>query len=220
MTSKLAKRIMGQIKSQAKGAKRKEVITKGLGIAIAQAMKGETVRDRLLGLFDCNAPTLENTLTELVTASHAQQKEVTATGRAGQKAKKVIMASFSRVKTIVKAIRDKFNLDKLRKARSLDEMYALSVQRFGKRSKREPTAFTRDQFNVWAKGCQRILLETPGRNATPEQAETYQTQLARVETAFVNLLGVLSKHETLTRIPVEQITGLVQKRKQHLRKAA
>lgn len=224
MTTKLQKMHLGQSKAQAKGASRAEVVTKGMGKAIAEAMKGATVREKILALFDQNSPTQEQALAELLIESAKQQKAVTATGDTRKRALKVIQASFSRVKRIVKSIIDHYNLDKIKKAKSLDEMYAVSVPKGKKKdqSKGNGKVFTPDQFAEWdARGIRKLDMPIPNtKTATPIELEKYTGTLNRLEQHFVNLCKLLGKHEHQTRIPIRQVLGLVVREKSHLRKAA
>lgn len=222
MTSKIRKLQDGQAKSQAKGVGRKLPVTKGMGLAIAEAMKGATVRERILELLSYNLPTQENALAELIVASKKQQSEVTSTGLTRKRALKVIQASFSRVKTIVQAIIDRYNVDKIRKAKSLDEMYAVSVQRSNKRKPGKSKPFTADQFKEWdERGIRKLSMEIPNtKTASASDLEKYADNLNRLERHFVNVLALLAKHEHQSTIPARQMLGMVQKRKAHLRKAA
>lgn len=222
-STKISKIQSGQARAQAKGAKRKAVVVKGLGVAICSALEQQdtTVRTAILAVIGTNDETILQTMLEVEARRDTRIGEV----KGERKDKRIasIRVMFSRINVILRAIKDKLNLDKIKGAASFAEMYAYASNKSKNPGKRSSKPLTETQFKDWSGKLQRIVGEFPGKNAKAAEVGTFQKQLAHLEDHVRNCIGVLSKFSTLTVLPVRDMLGLIARRKQHVklvRKAA
>lgn len=220
VSTKLQRKQMGQDKSQAKGAKRRPVVVKGLGIAIADALEnqGETVRQAIVAVIGCNPETVLQSMLEVTARRDARIAEC----KGERKEKKIasVRVMYSRITVILKAIHAGLNVDKIKRAISFAEMYAFASNKAKRKDARHAKPFSADQFAAWSINTQRVVGEQPGKDGKSQERDRFNGQLARLEQHCLDVLGVLSKYAHTTRIPVREMLGLTAKHKQHLRKAA
>jgi hypothetical protein len=212
----LAKKREGQDRSQAKGAKRKAVITKGLGLAIVHALEaqGETVRGCILKVIGCNSDTIMQSINEVSQERDRKVKE--CTGERKEKKQKSVYSSFSRILTILRAVWKGENVDKIKGAHSLQEMYAFASRKGTARgSSKKP--MNAEQAADYNSKVARFVPQAPGRNPRAGERERYDDGIARLEAHIMSCLTELQKHEGATYLPVKAWLTQARGTKKHLR---
>lgn len=216
-STKISKIQQGTAKAQAKGAKRKAVVTFKLGYAICDAMEaqGETVRTAILALKDQNPETVLNAMQEVIERRNARIAAI----KGERKDKRIasVRVMYSRISVILKAIHSKLNLDKLFGAASFAEMYAYASNKAKAKDGRSAKPLTGSGFKSWSAKLSRVVGEHPGKNATDAEVGTFQKQLAHLEDHVRQCIGTLAKFSTLSVLPVRDMLGLIAKRKQHVK---
>lgn len=217
--SKVAKIQQGQAKAQAKGAKRKPVVTQGLGVAIVNAMEAvnTTVRESILALVGHNPETIAQSIMEVEGLRDARIKACAGERKAQKIASLRVM--FTRITVILRAFHKGYNVDKIKACKSFSEMYAFASNKAKRADGRAVKPFSKGQADQWAKQVKRLCGDIPGKNATATEKGVFSEQLARMEQHCVDVLGALSKYALVSRIPVRDMLGLVSKKKQHIRLA-
>lgn len=218
LASKLSQMLEGKAKSQAKSAKRKPVVVKGLGIAIIQAKDAEqsTVREKILECVKHNAESIAQAILELEGERDKRVKE--CSGERKEKKIASVRVQFAQILTILRAVHRGENVDKIKGARNMAEMYAFASRKGTKRGKTSKT-FTAEQFQNWNGSTSRIVSEQPGKKATPAERAKYDDSLARLEQHLVNVLNTLYKHEHTTVVPVKAMLAMARKTGKHVRLA-
>lgn len=214
----------GQARSQAKGAKRKDVVVKGLGLAVATAMEqgNHGVRLALVALIGQNDVTVLQAQNELEQRRDERVKEC----KGERKDKKIasVRVMYSRLITIVKAIHRKLNLDKMKAAGTFAEMYAFASNKSTSSSdKRKAKPFTDGQFKLWTARVTRIIGPIPGKQAKKAELHKFSDQVAHLEQHLRDVLGTFSTYSLHTTIPVRDMLGLIARKGKHValvRKAA
>lgn len=221
--TKIGKLQSGQARSQAKGAKRKPVVTFKLGYAIVDAMEqqGETVRTAICALRDQNLETVLQAMQEVIERRDAKIKGI----KGERKDKRIasVRVMYSRISVILKAIHSKLNLDKIFGAVSFAEMYAYASNKAKAKDGRSTKPLSGSGFKSWSAKVERVIGEIPGKNAKPSELGTFTKQIENMENHFRACVGALQRVSLHTMLPVRDILGLVAKRKQHVklvRKAA
>lgn len=214
LMTNLKKVLEGKSKAQAKGVKRQGI--KGVGLAIIAAMDAvnTTVRDAICKFAKSDEATrlravkeVEDTRAERVEACNGERK---------QKKIASVRSSFARVLTIMRAINNGEQVDKITKAKSLAEMYAFASRQVGhKVNSNKP--LTDEQVAEINKRIQRICPTIPGRQATDAQKGRYADELARLEQHLVATLQALQKHEHLTIVPVKTMLQMARAKGKHIR---
>ena len=222
-STKLSRKQDGQARSQAKGAKRKAVVTFKLGHAICDALEkqGETVRTAICALQGCNPESVLQAMLEVTERRDVKIKAVT--GERKDKRIASLRVMYSRISVILKAIHAKLNLEKIFSAASFAEMYAFASNKAKKSDKRSGKPLTADQFKDYTDKVSRIVGEQPGKTAKQTERDKFSLQIARLEQHLRDVIGTLAKYQHVTVIPVRDMLGLIAKRKQHVklvRKAA
>lgn len=216
-TTKLQAKQQGHDRSQAKGAKRKAVVTFKLGYAICDALEaqGETVRTAICALKDCNLETVLQAMQEVLERRDVRIKAI----KGERKDKRIasVRVMYSRISVILKAIHSKFNLDKIFGATSFAEMYAYASNKAKAKDGRSSKPLTASGFKSWSAKLARVVGEHPGKDAKPAELGTFQTQLSHLEDHVRNCIGTLAKFSNLSVLPVRDMLGLIAKRKQHVK---
>lgn len=217
MTTKLQQKQMGQAKSQAKGAKRKAVVTFKLGHAICDALEaqGETVRTAVCALKGMNLETVLRAMQEVLERRDAKIKEVK--GERKEKRIASIRVMYSRISVILKAIHQRLNLDKIFGAQSFAEMYAYASNKAKSKDGRSTKPLTGSGFKSWSAKVERVIGEIPGKDAKPSELGTFTKQVENLENHFRACVGALQRVSLHTMLPIRDILGLVAKRKQHVK---